>query len=178
MAGILTETIMAKSATRKNAIFKKSVDGEGFAQVHTWEAIEGGRKTVIDGSKIPEKTRFQIFGHGINAKVGDAGAIQNATTDEKQDAMEKVIAALYAGEWRGERESTDAILLDALCKFNPKQTREKHGEELKALSSAEKLTLRTIPAIKKIYDSLVAETVKKSGASDKDLLAKFAAAAE
>ncbi len=108
----------------------------------------------------------------------DQTFVVRSTDDEKQDAMEKVITALYNGEWRGERESGDQILLDAICEFNPKKTREAHSAELKGLDTAERLTLRTIPAIRKIYDRMMAETVKKSGASAADLLKKFEAIAE
>ena len=162
----------------KKAIFKKTVVGEGIAAIMSWAVIGGTRVVTCDGSKIPAPTQAALFVHGMSAKVGDAAAMQEATPDEKCDAMEKVIAALYAGEWRGERESGDAMLLDAICKFNPKKDREKHAAELKSLSSAEKLQLRTIPAIKKIYDQLLADSVKKSSTKVEDLLAKFAAATE
>jgi hypothetical protein len=162
----------------KKAIFKKTVVGEGVAAVMSWAVIGGTRVVTCDGSKIPAPTQAALFVHGMSAKVGDAAAMQEATADEKCDAMEKVIAALYAGEWRGERESGDAMLLDAICEFNPKKAREKHAADLKALSSAEKLQLRTIPQIKKIYDRLLGETAKKSTTKVDDLLAKFAATAE
>jgi hypothetical protein len=163
---------------KKTALFKKTVVGEGVAAVMSWAVIGGTRVVTCDATKIPAPTQAALFVHGMSAKIGDGAAIQEATTDEKCDAMEKIIAALYAGEWRGERESGDAMLLDAICEFNPKKAREKHAADLKALSSAEKLQLRTIPAIKKIYDRLLGETAKKSSTKVEDLLAKFAATAE
>jgi hypothetical protein len=159
---------------RKNAVFKKSVVGEGLAAIITWTPVEAGIEAVVcDLAKIPAVTQGALVVHGASAKVGDGGALQDATTAEKADSMRKIVAALYAGEWRGERESGDATLLDAICEFNPKKSREAHATELKSLSTAEKLQLRTIPEIKKIYDRMISETVKKSGAKAEDLLKKF-----
>lgn len=158
---------------KKKAIFKKTVTGEGFATSISWAVIGGTRVVTVEGEKIPEINRGRLFALALGSKVGDGAALQEATTDEKADNMEKIVAALYAGEWHGERESVDSMLLDAICKFNPKKAREKHAADLKALDSAEKLKLRTIPAIKKIYDALLAETAKKSKTTDADLLKKF-----
>ena len=161
---------------RKNSIMTKTLVGSAMDTIHTWTDVKGVEAPVVcDSSKIPELVKFALYNHGVNAKVGDAGALQDATTKEKMDNMRKVIAALYNGEWRGERESGDTILLDAICEYNPKTSRATHEIALKKLSTAEKLKLRTVvPQIKKIYDRMVADSVKKSGTKDADLLAKFA----
>jgi hypothetical protein len=161
----------------KKAIFKKSVVGEGVAAVLTWTALDGSGSVTFDIGKSPAVTQANLVVHGAGAKIGDAAAMQEATVAEKLASMQKVIDALNAGEWRGERESGDALLLEAICEFNPKKTREQHAESLKALASAEKLQLRTIPQIKKIYDRLLADSAKKSTVKVDDLLAKFATAA-
>lgn len=161
---------------KKKQIFKRTAIGEGFATIYSWSVIGGTRTVTVDGSKIPEINRGRLFALALGSKVGDGAALQEATTDEKCDNMEKIIAALYAGDWHGERESVDAMLLEAICKFNPKKSREAHTVNLKALDSAEKLKLRTIPGIKKHYDLLLAETAKKSKTTDADLLKRFESA--
>lgn len=158
---------------RKNAIFTKSVSGEGFATTMTWTAIEGGRAVTCDAAKIPEPTRMAIFVHGMNAKVGDASALQNATTAEKLDSMQKVIDALYAGTWRGEREPSDADLIEAICENDPKLDRAKVTADLKKMSTAEKSVLRVHPPIKKIIDRNAATEAKKSAVDPAAILKKF-----
>ena len=158
---------------RKNAIFKKSVVGEGVACVMTWTAIEGGRSVSCDASKIPEPTQKAVFVHGLNAKIGDAAAMQDSTTEEKLDAMQKVIDALYSGAWRGEREPSDADLIEAILELNPAFKREVVTADLKKASSAEKNLLRVHPPIKKIIDRNAAAAVKKSGVDAAAILAKF-----
>ena len=158
---------------RSNAVFKKTVSGTGFATVMTWAAIEGDRSVTCDAAKIPAPTLDAIFVHGLNAKIGDAAAKSDATTDEKFDAMQKVIDALYAGTWRGEREPSDSDLIEAILEMNPSFKRETVTADLKKASSAEKSLLRVHPPIKKILDRNAAAAVKKSGIDPAAILAKF-----
>jgi hypothetical protein len=158
---------------KKNAVFETSSSGSGATFAKTWTAIKSRRAVTCDSAKIPEPTRTLIYHHGLNAKVGDAAAIQNATDDEKLDAMQKVINALYAGEWRGEREPSDQDLIDAILETNKKFTREKVTEDLRKMSTAEKSVLRVEKSIKTILDRNLEIAAKKSTIDPAALLKKF-----
>ena len=160
---------------RSNAVMKRTVAGEGKAAIITWTAIDGSRSVVCDLSKMSAATLDAGLIHGFSAKVGDAAAKSDATTAEKFDAMQVVVNNLLADKWRGDRESSDVALLDAICELDPKLNREKVAADLKKSSDAEKKVLRAHPPIKKILDRMAAETVKKSGVNAADVLAKFLA---
>jgi hypothetical protein len=165
---------------RKNQIMRKTLVGTGIAAIHTWADVANVEPPVVfDVSKCPSVTIDNLIDHGSNAKIGDGGALQDATTKEKMDNMRRIVQTLYNGEWAGERESGDTILLDAICEYNPKTSRATHATALKKLSTAERLKLRTaVPQIKTIYDRMIAESVAKSGTKDVDLLAGFSAVEE
>jgi hypothetical protein len=158
---------------RTNAVMEKAVVGAGMDCVMTWTAIGGTRTVTCDSAKIPEETKKAIYVHGMNAKVGDAAALKDATVDEKMDAMEKVVSALYAGTWRGEREASDSDLIAAILSMTADDKKDAMRETLKKASSAEKSLLRVHPPVKKILDKMAADAVKKSGIDPAAILAKF-----
>jgi hypothetical protein len=163
---------------RSNAVMKRTVVGDGAKAKLIWTAIDNSRKVELDLSKLSAATLDAGLIHGFSAKVGDAAAKSDATADEKFDAMQSVIDNLYADKWRGERESGDAVLIEAILEVQPKANPDKVVADLKKMSDAQKKALRLHPPIKKILERNAAEAVKKSGVKVDELIAGFMKEAE
>jgi len=153
---------------------KRSSIGTGRNAIHRWDDIAGLETPIIlDLSKCTDATVDRLTDHGSYAKVGDSAAKSEATTAEKFAGMRKTVAALYAGEWRGEREPSDADLIEAMLESNKKFTRATVTETLRKMSAAEKSVLRVHEPIKKILDRHLDEAAKKSTIDPAALLKKF-----
>lgn len=159
---------------RSNAVMKRTSVGSGRNAVHTWADIANAEKPIIlDCSKLSDATIDRLTDHGAYAKVGDSAAKSDATTAQKFAAMGKTVAALYSGEWRGEREPSDADLIEAMLVVNKKFTRENVVETLRKMSSAEKSVLRVHEPIKKALDAQLEKTAKTTTIDPAALLKKF-----
>lgn len=132
----------------------------------------------------------QALLHGLKQKLVDAAAIArntetgaSATTEDKRDAVMKVLERLLEGDWNSRREGgasaeKGSILLLALQRAKPNDDPAKLREWLHTRTDAEKAAIgknpKLMPFILQVQAeraAAAAEKAKKSGIDSDDLLA-------
>lgn len=105
--------------------------------------------------------------NGFKQTIADAGALSDATIDQKFDAMQSRVDNLTKGIWTGPRESGNTLLFRAmvgLCngkhKPFPKRTEAEVRVWLEAQSPKVKRQLAAKPAIRAAMDALRPEAVE------------------
>jgi hypothetical protein len=116
----------------------------------------------------PDALISNFAAHGVEQKLGDCIA-GIAEIDDCVLAMEKSIANLEAGNWTVKRESDGmagtSILIRALVEYSGKPVEAIKGY-LADKTQAQKIALRSNPAVKVIVDRLEAEkAANKKGPS-------------
>jgi uncharacterized small protein (DUF1192 family) len=158
------EFVGAKKKMGKEVL---SVDGQ--VQVR-FDFRNGATRTFI----APDSLINVLAAHGAEQKIGDATA-GVAEIDDCILAVEDMIKRLEAGEWLAKRESSGmagtSILIRALVEYSGKDVEAIKGY-LADKTQAQKLALRSNPAVKVIVDRLEAEKAanKKGPQIDTDAL--------
>ena len=145
--------------------------------------------TYSDGKKLefdPTKAgavREDAEYNGWKQKIADAAAISRdsetgkpATVAAKREAMEAVVANLYAGQWNATREGSErsSQLFDAvMAHYAGKKSADAVRKYLKDMSKEQRDALAETDAIRKQIDKIRRAKVKASGINGEDLLAKM-----